>query len=100
MVETFSGDIAGIGTARILQAVRQDGSASYVAMERVTGSIAGRTGSFLLQVTGVIDGADIKGDWFVIAGSGTADLAGLRGEGGFSAELGKQGSITLNYWFE
>jgi hypothetical protein len=42
----------------------------------------------------------VKGDWFVVPGSGTGELAGLRGEGGFEAALGEHASITLDYWFE
>jgi hypothetical protein len=98
--ETFSGDIDGEAVARFLQAVRKDGSASFVGIERVTGSIGGRTGSFLLQDAGTLEGNTVKGDWFVIPGSGTRDLSGLRGEGGFTAELGQHASITLDYWFE
>jgi hypothetical protein len=98
--ETFSGDIDGEGVARFLQAVRKDGSASFVGIERVTGSVRGRTGSFLLQDAGTLEGNTVKGDWFVIPGSGTRDLSGLRGEGGFTAELGQHASITLDYWFE
>jgi hypothetical protein len=98
--ETFSGDIEGEGIARFLQAGRKDGSASFVGIERVTGSIAGRTGSFLLQDAGTLEGKRVNGDWFVVPGSGTGNLSGLRGEGGFTAELGQQASITLDYWFE
>ena len=42
----------------------------------------------------------MKGDWFVIASSGTGELTGLRGEGGFEAEVGQHASITLDYSFE
>jgi Protein of unknown function (DUF3224) len=100
VTETFSGDIEGEGIVRFLQAIRADGSASFVGIERVTGSIAKRRGSFLLQDAGTLEGNLVKGDWFVIPGSGTGELAGLRGEGGFEAELGQHASITLDYWFE
>jgi hypothetical protein len=100
VTETFSGDIEGEGVVRFLQAVREDGSASFVGIERVTGSIAGRQGSFLLQDAGTLEGSTVKGDWFVIPGSGAGELAGLRGEGGFQAELGQHAEITLDYWFE
>jgi hypothetical protein len=98
--ETFGGDIEGEGVVRFLQAVRKDGSANFVGIERVTGSLEGRTGSFLLQDAGTLEGTTVKGEWFVIPGSGTGDLSGLRGEGGFTAELGQHASITLDYWFE
>jgi hypothetical protein len=98
--ETFSGDINGEGVVRFLQAIRADGSATFVGIERVTGSIAQRRGSFLLQDAGTLEGNLVKGEWFVIPGSGTGELTGLRGEGGFEAELGQHASITLDYWFE
>jgi Protein of unknown function (DUF3224) len=98
--ESFSGDIEGEGVVRFLQAVRKDGSASFVGIERVTASIGGRTGSFLLQDAGTLEGNTVKGEWFVIPGSGTGELGGLRGEGGFAAELGQHASISLDYWFE
>ena len=100
VTETFGGDIEGEGVVRFLQAVREDGSASFVGVERVTGSVGGRKGTFLLQDEGTLEGSIVKGDWFVIPGSGTGDLSGLRGEGGFEAELGQHASITLDYWFE
>jgi Protein of unknown function (DUF3224) len=98
--ETFSGDIEGEGVVRFLQAVRNDGSACFVGIERVTGSVGSRTGSFLLQDAGTLEGSTVKGEWFVVPGSGTGELRGLRGDGGFTAELGQRASITLDYWFE
>lgn len=98
--ERFIGDIEGEGAVRFLQAVGRDGSASFVGIERVTGRIADRHGSFLLQDAGTLEGTTVSGEWFVIPGSGTGQLTGLRGEGGFVAELGQHASITLDYWFE
>jgi hypothetical protein len=98
--ETFSGDIEGEGVARFLQAERKDGSASFVGIERVTGTIAGRQGTFLLQDTGTLEGNVVSGRWFVVPGSGTGELAGLCGEGGFTADVGQQASITLDCRFD
>jgi hypothetical protein len=98
--ETFVGDIEGEGVARFLQAMRPDGSASFVGLERVTGRIAERRGTFLLQDAGTLQDNTVSGEWFVVPGSGTGELAGLRGEGGFTAQLGQHASITLDYWFE
>jgi len=98
--ESFSGDIAGDGIVEFLQAGGADGSASFVGIERVAGLIAGRAGTFLLQDAGTVEGQVVSGDWFVIPGSGTGELAGLRGEGGFSANLGEGARVHLDYWFE
>ena len=98
--ESFSGDIEGDGVVEFLQAGRADGSASFVGIERVTGRLAGREGTFLLQDAGTVEGSIVSGDWFVVPGSGTGGLAGLRGEGGFRASLGEGARVHLDYWFE
>jgi hypothetical protein len=100
LTETFSGDVEGVGTARVIQEARKDGSASFVTIERVRGAIAGRKGTFLLQVSGTVRGKDMKAGWFVVPGSGTDELIGLRGDGGFTAEIGQNGNICLDYDFE
>jgi hypothetical protein len=98
--ESFTGDIEGDGVVEFLQAARDDGSASFVGMERVAGQLAGRQGTFLLQDAGTVHDDVVEGDWFVIPGSGTGDLAGLRGEGRFRANLGQNAQVHLDYWFE
>jgi Protein of unknown function (DUF3224) len=98
--ERFSGDIEGGGVVEFLQAQVAGDSASFVGMERVTGKIGGRSGTFLLQDQGTLTGATVSGDWFVVPGSGTGELTGLRGEGGFTAQLGQGAEIQLDYWFE
>ena len=98
--ESFGGDISGAGVVEFLQAARADGSASFVGIERVTGTVAGRNGTFLLQDAGTVQDNIVSGDWFVIPGSGTGQLAGLRGEGGFRANLGEGAQVHLDYWFD
>jgi Protein of unknown function (DUF3224) len=98
--EEFSGDIEGTGVVEFLQAQVSEDAASFVGLERVSGSLGGRSGTFLLEDQGRLDGTTVSGDWFVVPGSGTGELAGLRGEGGFTAELGQGADITLDYWFE
>jgi hypothetical protein len=98
--ETFSGDIEGRGVVEFLQAQAAADSASFVGIERVTGSVGGRSGTFLLQDQGTLSGTTVSGEWFVVPGSGTSELTGLRGEGGFTAELGQGADIYLDHWFE
>lgn len=98
--ERFSGDIEADGVTEFLQAAHADGSASFVGIERVTGTLDGRAGTFLLQDAGTVTGSVVNGDWFVVPGSGTGELTGLRGEGGFQANLGENAKVHLDYWFE
>jgi len=97
--ESFNGDIEGEGVATFLQAARADGSASFVGMERVTGTVAGKKGSFLLQDVGTVEGDVVSGEWFVVPGSGTGELTGLRGTGGVRAKLGGGAKIHIAPWF-
>lgn len=99
--ETFDGDITGTGTATFLQVLRPDGSASFCGLERVTGAIGGRAGTFVLQDEGELEATgSVSGRWQVVPGSGTGELAGLRGTGTFVAEVGQRSVITLDHWFE
>jgi hypothetical protein len=100
VTEEFSGDITASGSVRFLQTLRADGSASFCGIERVVGTLAGRNGSFLLQDTGTVAGNLVTGNWFVVPDSASGALTGLRGEGGFEAELGQNARWTLDYWFE
>jgi hypothetical protein len=100
VVEDFSGDIEGEGVAEFLQTTRGEDEASFVGVERVSGSVGGKAGTFVLQDEGTLTGTTVSGTWFVVPGSATGELQGLRGEGGFEAELGQGADITLDYWFE
>ena len=98
--ETFIGDIDGESTVRALQVQGEDHSASLVSLQRFRGKLGGRHGSFVLQGQGTVEDGKIKATWFVVPGSATGDLAGLRGEGGFEGAFGKGSDGTLDYWFE
>ena len=99
--ESFNGDINGDGVADTLQATNnEEGSSGFVGIQRVTGKIGEKEGTFLLQVAGTIERKIVRCDWVVMRGSGTSQLAGLRGEGGFRANLGEGGEVHLDYWFE
>src|SRR5262249_17422154 len=98
--ETFTGDIDGGSTVRSLMLQREDKSASQVSLQRVSGTLGGRHGTFVLQGSEVVEDGKIKATWFVVPGSGTGDLSGLRGEGGFEGGFGKGSDGWLDYWFE
>ena len=98
--ETFTGDIDGESTVRALEVLRDDHSASLVSLQRFRGKLGGRQGTFVLQGSEVVQNGKIKATWFVVPGSGTGDLSGLRGEGGFEGDFGKGSDGWLDYWFE
>jgi hypothetical protein len=98
--ETFAGDIEGESPVRALQVLRDDHSASLASVQRLRGKLGGRQGTFVLQGQEIVEQGRIRASWFVVPGSGTGELSGLRGEGGFAGEFGKGSEATLDYWFE
>ena len=97
VTKAFTGDIAGEGQVEYLMMYRSDGSATFVGLERVVGQLAGRTGSFVLQRTGMFENGVAKESYSVIPGSGTGELRGLRGEGTSAVGHGAEHPLTLNY---
>jgi hypothetical protein len=86
----FSGDLSGASEGLML-AVRTgiDGSAGYVAMEKVTGSLAGRTGTFVLQHDGLMHRGSPDLRVRIIPDSGTGDLSGISGSMSIEIEDGR-----------
>src|SRR5437868_7459160 len=66
--KTYTGDITGEGRVEYLMMYRSDGSATFVGLERVVGQIEGKTGSFVLQRTGVFESGQAKESYSVVAG--------------------------------
>ncbi len=97
VMKTFTGDIAGESHVEYLMMYRSDGSATFVGIERVVGSLAGKAGSFVLQRTGVFENGMAKESYVVIPGSGTGELRDLRGEGTSAVGHGMEHPLTLNY---
>ena len=84
--KAYSGALEGASVAELLTC----GELAYTANERVSGTLDGRSGTFVLQ-----HGAWEGGQWgFVVPGSGTGALAGLRGEA-----ILNHGRIALDYDF-
>jgi hypothetical protein len=97
VTKTFTGDIEGDGHVEYLMMYRSDGSAAFVGLERITGRIDGRAGSFVLQRTGVFEGGQAKESYSVVTGSATGDLRGLVGEGASAVGHGLEHPFVLNY---
>ena len=100
VTKSYAGDIEGEGTLEYLMMHREDGSASFIGLERVVGKLDGRSGSFVLQQEGTFDGGIAKAKYFVLSDSGTGDLQGLQGQGEFEAGHQESYPITLEYTFD
>ncbi len=71
---------------------------TYTGMELLSGSVDGRTGSFVLEESGTFDPGGTTCRFAVVPGSGTGDLAGLSGSGGFTHRSGEASvAYALSY---
>jgi hypothetical protein len=88
LAKTYSGDeLTASATGHALTA-RGPLGASYVAQERIIGTLLGRTGSFVLEHGASMgEGVETVTRAVVVAGSGTGALAGLSGSGLMEHEL-------------
>lgn len=101
LTKTFSGDVEGESTAELLMAYgSEEGSAAYVGLERVTGRVHSRFGSFVLWHNAAMERGKGKFSLDVVAEPGTGELRGLRGEARICVEPGGGHSFTLDYDLE
>jgi hypothetical protein len=74
----------------------KQGAAGYVAIEVVTGTLAGKHGSFALQHSATMDPSGLKMTVIVVPGSGTGELKGIAGTFTITIEKG-QHSYDFDY---
>jgi hypothetical protein len=97
ITRTFSGDVDGRSTAELMTVRSPDGSAAYVAFDRIVATIDGRSGAFVFQHWGTItaEGGRIAGA--VVPGSGTGELSGVEGEGTIRVDGEGTHTLELDY---
>lgn len=82
---TYTGDIQGESHLEYLMVYNEGGEVGRaVGMERIVGSIGGKSGSFVIQHDGDFDKLAVRETWTVVPGSATGELKGLRGQGTLS----------------
>jgi hypothetical protein len=93
----FHGDLEATSNGEMLAAgTAVEGSAGYVAIERVTGTLNGRTGTFALQHSGTMTRGTPSLVVTVVPDSGTGELVGLSGKMNIIIE-GKKHLYTFDY---
>jgi len=86
----FSGSLDATSRGEMLSAMTDvKGSAGYVAIERVSGTLHGRKGTFVLQHSGTMTRGAAELSVTVVPDSGTGDLAGLAGKMTIKIDAGK-----------
>jgi hypothetical protein len=85
----FYGDLEATGKGEMLTAGTDTGSAVYIAIERVTGTLRGRSGSFVLMHVGTMTRDAQQLTITVVPDSGTGQLIGIAGKLGITIIDGK-----------
>jgi len=96
MSKTFHGDLTATSVVHLtVVSTPVEESKAYVAVERVEGSLHGRTGGFVLQHNAVSEPGDQSLRVTVVPDSGTGELRGLRGE--MDIQLAPDGSHSYTF---
>ena len=95
--KVFTGDVVGVSEAQMIAAFTgTPGSAGYVAIEHFEGSVDGKSGSFVLQHSGVMDRGDARLAVTIVPDSGTGELTGISGTLQIDNDQGEH-SYVLDY---
>jgi hypothetical protein len=95
--KVFAGDLVGTGQGQMLTALTAvKGSAGYVAIERVTGTVHGKAGSFVMQHSGTMNKGAQQLSITLVPDSGTGELVGIQGVFRLRIEAG-QHHYALDY---
>jgi hypothetical protein len=97
LLKQYHGDLEADSTGEMLSAMTPvKGSAGYVAIERVTGVLGGRTGSFVLLHRGIMTAGTQEQSITVVPHSGNGELTGISGQLAMTVVDGKH-SYDLEY---
>lgn len=99
----YQGVIEGEGVVDFLMYSPDGRVTSFVGLELITGSIAGRSGTVVFQHNGTFADGVAKSKWSVIPNSGTEALRGLRGQGSYGdneADVEHGGQAPYSFTFD
>ena len=97
VAKTYRGDIEGSSITEWLMAYSPDGEATFVGLERIDGTVAGRTGTLVVQHVGGFHAGAARADLAVVTGACTGDLAGATGTGDFLADPAGKVHLELSF---
>lgn len=96
ITRTFTGDLEGSSTAELMIA-KSEGGGGYVGHDKVTGSLDGKSGTFVFQHAGVMGPDGVTNTGTIVPGSGTGELEGITGDGTMLADDEGNHTLTLAY---
>lgn len=81
VIFAYKGDFVGESKLQFLMQYNADGRVYSVGLEEMKGTLAGRSGTFVLQHQGLFSGESNNGTFTIIPGSGTGEFVGVEGSG-------------------
>ena len=94
----YGGDLDGSSEAEYSLVYVTAETGHYAGFERMTGTLAGRMGSFVLSLTGDFDATSVSAQFTIVDGSGTGELDGIEGGGTLTWPLGgTEGTFSFTY---
>jgi Protein of unknown function (DUF3224) len=97
VAQSLSGVIEGESQIEYVIAYPSTTYALFVGIQKVSGRIDGKAGTFGLEVRGTWEGATAGGTLAVVPSSGTGALSGLSGRGTYQSTGPQDGTITFEY---
>ncbi len=98
VVFAYTGDLEAQSAMEYVMAYRDDGSAAVLGVERITGRLHGKAGSFVVESRGGYADGTARGEVTIVKDSGTGDLASIAGHG--TAVSTKEGKTAFELEYE
>ena len=95
----YRGDLQGEGILSELKVYYSETSATIYGLERITGRLGGKSGSFILEHDGTFENGVLKSKRTVLPGAGTGELVGLRGHITLQSGSAEEFPVTFDYEF-
>ena len=95
----YSGDVLAVSTSEYVMAYADDGTATFVGLEHITGTIGDRAGTLVLQHVGTYADGVARASVMADPAASTDDLAGVQVTGSFAATSGPNGTVELDLTF-
>jgi hypothetical protein len=93
----LTGDIVGEALTEWLMCYASAKEATFFGFQKIDGTIAGRKGTFVIEMSGTFDGKVAESTWSVVPGTASGDLEGLTGEGTFHSPHGTKADYRLDF---
>jgi hypothetical protein len=97
VVFAYQGDLVAESAMEYVMAYRDDASATVLGLERITGGLDGKSGTFVVESRGGYADGTFRGELTVVEGSGTGELAGIGGHGTSMATSDGKTAFELEY---